>query len=482
MLGWWRLLLLYGIAINLGIDKSTFTTVVVNGPNALGVNGSTASNVNGSTSSDVNGSTASNVNGSTASNVNGSTSSNVNGSTASNVNGSTSSNVNEAIVEKKNIVIRRRRQKRDLADPFGLSKGFTALFATALVKAVAMKSGKRVVNTEADYYLGVELSGYKFFAGDPPNNCTVKCPCGWFDCVPFNEGRGDACCATSYTMHCCPQPTYSRGNTTKLDSVGQKLCLKAPISCRIDSTEACDFEQQAFILVKQPTRVSLQRVLGLLDENCEASHFRMAFYGQMNYRGDVRLFFFLENREGCPMCGWELCTIMTKGLLSCSCCAYEFLAYCRWQMSRRCKYVPNGVLAEGSPDCPDCQWKMSFSDDDTVFKCCDQSTFHQCTKVDVLPDDPLSISTLVNVNAACKRLVHDQCHCGWGSCFPREGRAASECCNAHYALVCCEASRRLKKLPKLNGINTKAEIPKVFLMLLVMRLAVRCILAEMATN
>uniref|UniRef100_A0A914HB24 Uncharacterized protein n=1 Tax=Globodera rostochiensis TaxID=31243 RepID=A0A914HB24_GLORO len=59
MLGWWRLLLLYGIAINLGIDESVSTALDVNGSKASdeksskGVNGSKASEKNGSTASDM---------------------------------------------------------------------------------------------------------------------------------------------------------------------------------------------------------------------------------------------------------------------------------------------------------------------------------------------------------------------------------------------------------------------------------------------
>uniref|UniRef100_A0A914H4V3 Uncharacterized protein n=1 Tax=Globodera rostochiensis TaxID=31243 RepID=A0A914H4V3_GLORO len=181
--------------------------------------------------------------------------------------------------------------------------------------------------------------------------------------------------------------------------------------------------------------------------------------------------YFLENREGCPMCGWELCIVRTERL-SCSCCAYDNLAFCRWQTSPGCTYLPDDKLAEDSPKCPDCKWKISYSDDDKKFQCCHRLTLHECTRAPatrafVKSDDPLNKSTLVNVNAECKDLVDDQCHCGWGSCFPREGRAAGECCDKHHDLVCCEGRRRLE----LNGSNTKAEISKVFLMLLVMRLA-----------
>uniref|UniRef100_A0A914GPI1 Uncharacterized protein n=1 Tax=Globodera rostochiensis TaxID=31243 RepID=A0A914GPI1_GLORO len=130
----------------------------------------------------------------------------------------------------------------------------------------------------------------------------------------------------------------------------------------------------------------------------------------------------------------------------------------------------------------DCKWKMSYSDDDKKFSCCHRLTLHECTRAPArrpfVQDDPLNKSTLMKVNAECKDLVDDQCPCGWGSCFPREGRAAGECCNKHHDLVCCEGNRRLE----LNGSNTKAKISKVFLMLLVMRLAVGRILAEMATN
>uniref|UniRef100_A0A914H950 Uncharacterized protein n=1 Tax=Globodera rostochiensis TaxID=31243 RepID=A0A914H950_GLORO len=656
MLGWWRLLLLYGIAINLGIDESVSTALDmngykasrVNGPkgsdqgcngsseirypksdvngsntldkngsnasdlniftasdgngsnasdgngsNASGVNGSNTSEKNGSNASgantsEKNGSTASDVNGSNASDMNGVTSrkddddvaellgfpkgSDVNGSNTSDVNGPNTSDVNGSTAldengpnalglkgttasnvkvssENKNIVTKSGRQKRDDVGVHGLSTVVHVLFGTALVKAVTMKSGKRVVNTEADRFIGGELSNYTFFARDALKNCTAECSCGWGNCVPWNDDPGDACCLANYTMSCCQN----------LDFVGQKLCLKAPKSCRIDSTELCDFEKRAFVLRSEftndtgkgygqglptyigkgygqelptytgkgygqglrtrvtdlhgqglRTRVTDLHGQGLRTRATDKGYrptgkgygqelptYTGKGYGQglrtrvtdlhgqglrtglkrrapsdpvsaqknTGYGPRVQPAFFLENREGCPMCGWEVCIILSERL-GCSCCAYKNLADCRWDLDGGCIYAPDVERDKDSRKCPDCQWKMSISNDDSVVKCCDQSRLHHCTKN----------STLVNENAACKRLVEDQCHCGWGSCFPREGRAAGKCCKEHYGLACCEGSRRLE----LNGSNTKAEISKVFLMLLVMRLAVRRILAEMA--
>uniref|UniRef100_A0A914H6H1 Uncharacterized protein n=1 Tax=Globodera rostochiensis TaxID=31243 RepID=A0A914H6H1_GLORO len=440
----------------------------MNGSNVSDMNGSNVSDMNGSNVSDMNDSNVSDMNGSNVSDMNSSTVEDMNGSNVSDMNGSNVSDMNGSTVEDENVVARRVRQKRQ-----SHSTAFPVLFATTLVKAVAIRWGKRVVNTSADHFLGGELGDFKFFAGDYA--CSVKCDCGWGNCVPSYEATpGDSCCVTNYKLECCEPPEFSDGNPTKLEAVGQKLCLKTPISCRIDSTELCHFERPA-ILIKNPTNISLKHFRGFVDENCEASHFRMAFYGRKNYYDDYTLIvqpcYFLENREGCPMCGWELCIVRTERL-SCSCCAYDNLAFCRWQTSPGCTYLPDDKLAEDSPKCPDCKWKMSYSDDDKKFQCCHRLTLHECTRVPatrafVKSDDPLNKSTLVNANAECKDLVDDQCHCGWGSCFPREGRAAGECCDKHHDLVCCEGRRRLE----LNGSNTKAEISKVFLMLLVMRLA-----------
>uniref|UniRef100_A0A183BMZ0 SMB domain-containing protein n=1 Tax=Globodera pallida TaxID=36090 RepID=A0A183BMZ0_GLOPA len=216
MLGWCRLLLLCGIVINLGIDEAISAASAVNGSNASGGNGG-----NGSNASDVNDSTVEDMNSFIALKLNGST------------------------VEDENVVAKRGRQKRQ-----SHLKAFPVLFASALVKAVAITWGKRVVNTLADRFLGGELSDYKKFASDYA--CSAKCDCGWGNCVPFSEATpGDSCCATNYTLNCC---------------------------------QKCD-------------------------------HFRMAFYGKRNYYDDDTLIvqpsFFVENREGCPMCGWELCIVMT---------------------------------------------------------------------------------------------------------------------------------------------------------------------------
>uniref|UniRef100_A0A183CDG4 WSC domain-containing protein n=1 Tax=Globodera pallida TaxID=36090 RepID=A0A183CDG4_GLOPA len=458
MLGWWRLLLMYGIAINLGIDEPVSTASDVNGSKALhasdgngstasdvngsnasgingvtggnrqkrddddvaerlvfpkgsdvnasntskmndhnasdvnssnasGVNGSNVSdlnasnalNVNGSNASDMNGSNASDMNGPNVSNVNASTAPNVHssnatdgdvstalggngfnalglkGSTASNVKGSTSLDENDAIVENKNVVTKSGRLKRDDVGVHGLSTVVPVLFATALVKAVAMKSGKRVVNTSADHFLGCELSNYTFFARDAFKNCTAKCPCGWFNCVPRNNEPGDACCVANYTMSCGQPPKFSRGNPTECDQ------------------------------------------------------FRLAFYGQRHAYYDKKLVvqpsFFLENREGCPMCGWEVCIILSERL-GCSCCAYENLAFCRWDLDGGCIYAPDDEKDKYSPRCPDCKWKMSISNDDSVVKCCDQSRLHQCTKVVVLPEDPLSDSNCEEMANQLKQLAN----------------------------------------------------------------------------
>uniref|UniRef100_A0A914H7L4 Uncharacterized protein n=1 Tax=Globodera rostochiensis TaxID=31243 RepID=A0A914H7L4_GLORO len=105
MLGWWRLLLLYGIAINLGIDESVSTSLDVNGSKASdeksskGVNGSKASEKNGSTalhikSSGGNGLNASEGNGPNASDRNGPNASDRNGSNTLDKNGSKASDLN----------------------------------------------------------------------------------------------------------------------------------------------------------------------------------------------------------------------------------------------------------------------------------------------------------------------------------------------------------------------------------------------------
>uniref|UniRef100_A0A183BIX9 Thrombospondin type 1 domain-containing protein n=1 Tax=Globodera pallida TaxID=36090 RepID=A0A183BIX9_GLOPA len=102
MLGWWRLLLMYGIAINLGIDEPVSTALDVNGYKASdeksskGVNGPglNASDVKGSKASDVNGSKASDGNGPNASGGNGLNVSDGNGLNASDGNGLNASDVN----------------------------------------------------------------------------------------------------------------------------------------------------------------------------------------------------------------------------------------------------------------------------------------------------------------------------------------------------------------------------------------------------
>uniref|UniRef100_A0A183CDG1 Secreted protein n=1 Tax=Globodera pallida TaxID=36090 RepID=A0A183CDG1_GLOPA len=97
MFAWWRLLLLYGIGINLGIYEPVST--------ALDINGSNASHVNGLKGLDINGSNASGINGSNTSEKNS--------FTASDVNDFTASDMNDAIVEYESVVTRRGRQKRD---------------------------------------------------------------------------------------------------------------------------------------------------------------------------------------------------------------------------------------------------------------------------------------------------------------------------------------------------------------------------------
>uniref|UniRef100_A0A914H6I1 Uncharacterized protein n=1 Tax=Globodera rostochiensis TaxID=31243 RepID=A0A914H6I1_GLORO len=96
MLGWCRLLLLCGIAINLGIDEAVSAASVVNGSNSSGGNSSNASGGNSSNASDVDSSTVSDVNGSAASDVDGPNASDVNGSNALDVDGPNASGGNSS--------------------------------------------------------------------------------------------------------------------------------------------------------------------------------------------------------------------------------------------------------------------------------------------------------------------------------------------------------------------------------------------------
>uniref|UniRef100_A0A183BRG6 Uncharacterized protein n=1 Tax=Globodera pallida TaxID=36090 RepID=A0A183BRG6_GLOPA len=59
----------------------------------------------------------------------------------------------------------------------------------------------------------------------------------------------------------------------------------------------------------------------------------------------------------------------------------------------------------------------------------------------------------------CQQTMKAKCDCGWGNCFPREGRVGSKCCLANYDLVCCKGS---------GGNTTTAEAFKVLMMLVIL--------------
>ncbi|KAL3080171.1 hypothetical protein niasHS_013843 [Heterodera schachtii] len=68
----------------------------------------------------------------------------------------------------------------------------------------------------------------------------------------------------------------------------------------------------------------------------------------------------------------------------------------------------------------------------------------------------------------CAVLVKSRCECGYGICKPRQGRAASTCCEEHNDLACCVEGTNTT-VPTKEDCNDATVAPfKVSLLVLVL--------------
>ncbi|KAL3113141.1 hypothetical protein niasHT_011204 [Heterodera trifolii] len=342
--------------------------------------------------------------------------------------------------DKNSAIVRKKRV------PISLKEAFVNSFWRALDP----KTGQFRSNAAADPG-GLELGENAVFAMEP-SHCYDDCLCKWGNCIKMADGptilkEADECCAANHQFKCCEFPDLFPDNMTAITESLQSKCIDTvpilPDGCGggCGDSFAVAVYANGKKEVKERTACFLNnmRIEGLLS--------------------DYKNYFFLEHAN-CSRCGWALCASFYRTDFACKCCDYATLVATNWKIGE-CKYE----RVNEDPKCAVCKWKLS--DFYKVETCCSMEGLKKCFKHRTPETEEINPMR----TKQCVRLIKKRCECGYGICKPRQGRAASTCCEEHNDLACCIEGTKPFDWDDWNGATVAPfKVPLLVLVLFVSKL------------